>query len=168
VLFLSNPENGIYTGKLNEDIDLVYFKNEGTYGVHYADKTYQHWYDNSWKRSKQPLESRIKGLKPNEWTKYSSESDNVIGIAANNEYPIKLTFEGNIKPAINEIVLSIREVHKQMIEEKLLDNLESTLIEIEDWKNCFECGCYHCYQKGLCGTGCDNPNMQTCNNILEV
>jgi hypothetical protein len=178
VLFLGNPENGIYIGSLNEDIDLVYFKNQGLYGIHFADKPIMFprllegpKYNLESLRflpepclNKLPLETEIKGLRPNEWSKYSHESDKIIGIAANEGYNI--SFEGNIRPAIIEILDSIREVHKKMVADE--DEPLQELIEIKDWKPCVDCECYQCFKLGECGVGCTNPNKQCVNNILEV
>ena len=114
---MGNPEPGIYTGSLNEDIVLVYFKNKGTYGVHWADVSYEGWDTTRMVRSKQPLETGIDGLRPNEWTKYSHETEKVIDIAAKHGYTIN--FEANIRPAIIEIMDSIRVVHQEMVDNNL-------------------------------------------------
>jgi hypothetical protein len=158
---MSNPEPGIYLGNLNEDLDLLFFNENSTFGIFYTWKPVTSRSE-PWPH-KMPLESSIPCTNPRTWSKYSKETYKIIEIAAN--HGDEIGFESHIRPAIIEILDSIREVKELILAEK---ELEPILFKVKKWKSCPECECYLCYQKGLCGTGCENPNKICTNNILEV
>jgi hypothetical protein len=154
VFILSNPENGIYIGKLNNDLDLVWFHQLCTFGIYWTEKpiTIQ---SKPWPH-KQPLTPNIEAMPLKNWSKYGTETEQIIDRAYEEGY--NLTFEGNIRPAINEILDSIRNVHHELSEE--LEELDEGIIHIPGWKNCQDCECYKCYKIGQCGKECENPNKQ--------
>ena len=174
---MSNPENGIYIGKLNEDLDLVWYHNKKSYGIYWTEKPILfprlpegpkynleslRFLPTKWPH-KEPIKTGLIGLPLKNWSKYGNETEEIIQIGSDEGYD--LSFEGNIRPAIIEILDSIRLVHKELGEE-LEDENEDNLIVMDDWNACDGCECYNCYEHGSCGSDCNNPNKQ-CNGLKD-
>ena len=157
---MSNPENGIYLGTLHEDLDLVFFKEFNTFGIFFSDKPIN-FNSPKWPH-KIPLKTAIPCNNPRTWNKHCDETQIIQEVAWNEGY--NLDFENNIRPAITEILDSIREVREEILKKK---HLESLFIKIKNWKPCKDCKCYKCYRTGECGSSCENSNKQ-CEPIETV
>lgn len=153
---MSNPENSVYVGNLTEDLDLVYFSKEKTFGVFYTVKPITSRSE-PWP-SKMPVKIGIGCTHPRTWNKYCKETVSIIDIALT--HGDEIGFESHIRGAIIEILDSMREINKLMMVGEVHSTEKEDLIIISDWKPCDECECYGCYQTGSCGEGCDNPNKQ--------
>lgn len=161
---ISNPEKGVYLGNLTEDLDLVYFSKNKTFGVFYTEKLITAK-NEPWQH-KMPVETDLNCSHPRTWNKYSKETEKVINIAL--AHGDEIGFESHIRKAIIEILDSVREVNKLMTTDEVQSNENEDLILIEDWKPCKDCECYECYQTGDCGHGCENPNKQCIDFETEI
>jgi hypothetical protein len=153
---MSNPENSVYVGNLTEDLDLVYFSKNKTFGVFYTEKLITAKSE-PWPH-KMPVKSDMDCSHPRTWNKYCKESEKIMDIAL--AHGDEIGFESHIRRAITEILDSMREIKELItVEEVQVDEIDDLII-IEDWKPCKDCECYECYQTRDCGKACDNPDKQ--------
>lgn len=140
---MTNPEVGVYLGHLCQDLDLVFFSKYSTFGIFYTSKEITSK-SPPWPH-KMPLETAIICSHPRTWNKFCKETEKIIDVGYSEGY--ELDFENNIRPAITEILDSIREVKKELLDQKLNEEIESELFVCN---YCSVDGHKHCENKHKC------------------
>lgn len=139
---MTNPEVGVYLGHLCQDLDLVFFSKYSTFGIFYTSKEITSR-SPPWPH-KMPLETAIICSHPRTWNKFCKETEKIVDIGFSEGY--NLDFENNIRPAITEILDSIREVKQELLEREL-EEKEEVMVHVCNY--CPVDGHKHCeYQDG--------------------
>ena len=168
-----SPEKGVYYHPIYHDLkepadlNLFYHSIKHELSIQYTVKTIT-MTSPPWPHNQPLHDTPVQCDHPRTWNKHSKETIAIQRITSEKGY--ELGYEEHIRPAITGILDKMRQARQELLKQELLQaedkaRHEANLIVIMDWVPCPECTCQDkCYQHGLCGTGCTNPQMRCDNN----